>query len=640
MASPGRFVSVAGASASEECQPGFFQSLEGQASCDEAPPGRFVDVAGATAALACDVGTFQPLSGQTSCQAASAGRFVDVIGATQSQACGLGTFQPLTGQEACISASAGSFVDTLGAIAAQACALGQFQPLTGQTSCNESLPGQFVSVTGATTAIDCSPGTFQALSGQSACDNAAPGQFVDVSGATSAQECSPGTFQPDSGQESCIDAGPGFFVAGAGAPVATPCPEGSVSFVASPACRQAPTPGPNVVSPAFGSSLGRGGVSEVNRTLNAAGDELDFSIINNANEIGAASPLTRLTLNALTPGMENSLSSASFVPGATLDEGEQLPLTLTLSAAGLGHQRFAFQVESDEGAELGFTGATFEFELLAPVDGSDLSLTLLADRPSVTTAQDFELDLIVRNLGNSDVADVPVMLTADQALACSFAADASEGATASGANLTQTGQDTLGIPARGMVRFSGTCSSESDPPATNEFSATLTIPVGFNDIDPLNNADVTTVNVVAPSAGEADLQIALLSATDFLAPNSVQQVVFEVTNRGAAVDGANLTLNILGLADINAISCGTPPVPCGVLRSAGRDSQILDIELTLGANESIQITVDLLIRTLEPQSIVVQGLVTAPPGVQSSSTNGSAGLSASGGIFNDSFETP
>ncbi|MFK7958124.1 MAG: hypothetical protein AB8B96_18655 [Lysobacterales bacterium] len=672
-AGPGFFVGELGQIEQTECAAGTFQSQSGASACDPAPPGRFVAGTQATEAIACDVGRFQMLEGQTSCVDADAGSFVNVTGATLAMQCSAGTFQPNTGQSACLDAGPGFFVGELGQIEQTECAAGTFQAQSGTSACDPAPPGRFVPGTQATEAIACEPGTFQDQEGQQSCNPADPGSFVDISGsssqtacpvgffqpdagaldcdtsppgrfvanvgATQAEDCLPGSFQPESGQANCISAESGFFVADAGATAALACPAGSVSFTGSAACRQAPTAGPNVVSPEFDSSLGRGGEVSVPQVLSAPTDALLIDISNAASALGQPSPLTRLTLNALSS--DGAVSSTDLATPVTLDEGESVPVRLDLVTSSLGLVQFPFQIQTDQTASLGGEGRAFDFLLTAPVDGSDVAVSIYADRPSVAPAETFFLRLDLSNPGQTDAANNQLTFQVSDDTLCQFSSESDSEVATDPLALSTTGTDTVDLPARANAQYLASCVSSAQAPNGIAFSASVMPNSEFADADNLNNSDSGSVSLIGASTGNASLAVDVLSQSSFLEPDSEQQVVYEITNNGPDdLTNGNFTLLVSGLADLLNLSCSDQPgVACGTLRRAGRRSFAVETALNLAQGQRVQITLDIRVRTLEAQTVQIAAIATVPPGWQQPTPqSGESVIRTTGGIFNDSFE--
>lgn len=644
-AAPGFFVDMTGATASQACTAGFYQPQSGQAACLPADPGFFVAGNEAIDQTACARGRFQPQSAQTACTVAPAGKFVAQTGASAATDCALGTFQPNAGSSSCDQAAAGTFVAITGATQSQSCAAGTFQPLVGQSECNQAPAGSFVDIAGATAAQECAVGRFQPGTGSTACLDAPPGTFVDITGATEAAECAAGSFQSTAGQSACTDAPVGAFVAITGATGATSCPAGSVSFGGSIACRQAPTPGPNVVAPLFASSEGRGGTVQIGDTLLLPqGLPLTLDVSNQASAVGAADPLTRLTLNSISSsGVDGDATAQGFAPGSTLDEGQNLPIDLALSANRLGQVSIGVSVETDEGADLGADGADFEFEFRAAADGNDVSVSILSDRAEVAAGGDFTLWLEAGNPGRTGAVSNQLAVQIGAGASCNWTAQVDPGAVASAGALNASGSDTVDLPPRARVLYRGQCVADSGATGSVAFDATLQPDPALNDVDGLNNSDSGLLNIVAGSSGTANLSVRIISQSNFWAPDSPQQVVFEITNDGPDdVVGGSFSALVFGSSLQIGLTCSDQPgVDCGTLRQVGRGSYAVDAPVSLLAGQSMTVTLDIRVRTLEAQTLQVLGLTAVPPGWNDPQAgNNTTGLTATGAIFNDSFELP
>jgi hypothetical protein len=127
-----------------QCSPGSY-SATGYGPCTAASPGNYVSTAGATGQTPCTPGTFQPNSGATSCNQADPGHFVAGTASATQAACSLGTYQPASGQMSCIPAGIGYYVDTTGATAQTPCPGDETTATTGSTSIGDCfVPGMLL----------------------------------------------------------------------------------------------------------------------------------------------------------------------------------------------------------------------------------------------------------------------------------------------------------------------------------------------------------------------------------------------------------------------------------------------------------------------------------------------------------------
>jgi len=123
------------------CNPGSYQSLEGQMYC-----------------TACPAGTFAPSSGAQTCDPCLAGQSTqDKAGLKQCEACQSGTAAPVNGAERCTLCSRGDFSEIAGATKCEKCEGGQTTSDLG--SVNRTMcvcrPGEYLSIGNTTSGQMC-----------------------------------------------------------------------------------------------------------------------------------------------------------------------------------------------------------------------------------------------------------------------------------------------------------------------------------------------------------------------------------------------------------------------------------------------------------------------------------------------------
>ncbi|MDX1572236.1 MAG: hypothetical protein R3200_17270, partial [Xanthomonadales bacterium] len=475
-ADPGFFVAGEQSLTQEACPVGQYQDQAGSSQCLDSPAGFFTNATGSEQAQACALGTYQPNTGSSGCIDASAGFFVGDTGQAAQTQCSLGTYQPDPGQSACLDADPGFFVAGTQSLSQEACATGTYQPDPGQTACLTADPGFFVESQGQSAQVACAVGTYQPNEGQGACIEASAGAFVATTASLTEESCPVGTYQPGTGQSSCIEAEVGFFASEPGSTAATECPAGSVSFGGSIACRAAPTTGPNIVSPTFGSSAGRGGPLGVIGLFEAGSDSAEFlfQIRNDANSIGAPDPLTRLTLNALTgSGPDGDLAVPTDLAGTVLDEGESLQVQLAANPQRMGVVSLPLVAETDEQADLGGDGLDFQFSLDLMVDGQEVLVELATDREEVVPGDTLQVFLNARNPGNADAPANDLLLNLGAGIECPAWTAVSLGGIGNPETLAATATDVVSLDARTQLIYVGLCSIADTASGAIDLSASI-----------------------------------------------------------------------------------------------------------------------------------------------------------------------
>lgn len=113
------------------CQPGTFNSTDGNEPCTPAPPGFFVDTAMATSATPCQLGTFQDEQGQTSCKLAPIGTYVESLAQTSATSCPTDTTTTVQGSTSSTDCVAVTLATTVSAGSEHSCAV----RLNGEVAC-------------------------------------------------------------------------------------------------------------------------------------------------------------------------------------------------------------------------------------------------------------------------------------------------------------------------------------------------------------------------------------------------------------------------------------------------------------------------------------------------------------------------
>ncbi len=244
LASPGRYVSISGATSEELCTPGSYQPLSGQSSCltaqqgyyvaqsgastqIPATPGHYVPNPGASSQTQCSPGNYQPSSAQIICLVADPGFYVVSSGSYNQTACDPGTYQPSNGSTNCIDTSPGYFTAFSNSTSQTPCSPGFYQPQSSQASCLSASPGHFVPGTASIAQIGCDPGFYQPLSNQTFCLQATPGHYVPTNSSANQTPCDAGSYQPSYGSTECINSSGGHYVDSPGSTSETPCPAGT-----------------------------------------------------------------------------------------------------------------------------------------------------------------------------------------------------------------------------------------------------------------------------------------------------------------------------------------------------------------------------------------------------------------------------
>ncbi len=224
-ASPGHYVAGGTATSQEPCEPGYYQPDSAQTSCFGADPGHETNVE-ATAQMMCGTGYYQPLANQSNCLAADPGHYVDSVGSTAQTECSPGTYSANLAASSCSLAFAGHYAPGNGSVAQILCEPGTYSDELGLDECKAADPGHYASGEGATSQTPCSMPQFQASQGQSECIDSDPGYYVDTDGADSQEACPPGTFQPSNGATECMDTNPGHHAPAEGTGDEVPCEAG------------------------------------------------------------------------------------------------------------------------------------------------------------------------------------------------------------------------------------------------------------------------------------------------------------------------------------------------------------------------------------------------------------------------------
>jgi len=215
-----------------KCTAGTY-SETGRVPCLKASPGHYVTEAGANAQTPCVIGSYDPSAGSTlasECVAAEAGHYVAAAGASEQTQCVPGSYTALSKSYTCTPASLGHYVAEAGASEELECVAGTYSPTTDASFCVLSPPGHYT-LAGSAAPIPCPRGTSEPdtdAAGPGACIADLPG-YYSLIGSAAATKCEAGRYAPKSESFKCELAEPGFFVEAEGASVELPCPAGSYS---------------------------------------------------------------------------------------------------------------------------------------------------------------------------------------------------------------------------------------------------------------------------------------------------------------------------------------------------------------------------------------------------------------------------
>ena len=268
----------------ELCEPGTYQSDEGQKECQPCEQGGYCE-AGASAPALCpagfygffgykDDGTYtqlEPLANITECTRCEPGTQCPV-GSTEQTPCAAGAYAnesalTIADRHTCLKCPAGMFQNdvkstqckvcpvggycTEGAAAVRPCSEGSYNDREGQRNrnagCKPTEPGSYaktfsevqtpcppgtVTPTASTATCDtCLPGTYQDELGKTVCKLCEQGYYCNRTGASVAQPCTAGTYSQATdltSADQCTPTAQGNY-APEGSPDQTPCSPGTVA---------------------------------------------------------------------------------------------------------------------------------------------------------------------------------------------------------------------------------------------------------------------------------------------------------------------------------------------------------------------------------------------------------------------------
>ena len=122
------------------------------------------------------------------------------------------------------------------------------------------------------------------------------------------------------------------------------------------------------VGPQYDSSVIPGGVINFGSIKLGTTGAADLKIDNISIDPSYLNPaLTDLSLLAAGIQPESNFALENFVPGTVLSEGASVDLKIDFSAASLGLQTADLVITTDQGAAFGWSGQTFDYQLVADV---------------------------------------------------------------------------------------------------------------------------------------------------------------------------------------------------------------------------------------------------------------------------------
>ncbi|KPF63440.1 hypothetical protein IP88_14015 [alpha proteobacterium AAP81b] len=378
-APPGSYVPGYGATSATLASPGYYVAGSAQSAQTPATAGYYVPGRGATAPIKASLGYYVDGPVATAQKAAPPGSYVPTTGATAPLLADRGYYVPTAGQSAPTAAAPGSYVSTRGATAATLAVPGYFAAGPAATGQTIAPAGSYVPTAGAKAPILATPGYYVASPGQTQPTPAAPGSYVRDSGATSAtlarkgyyvpgpaattELAAPrGTFVATEGATAPVPAPPGTFTAIGGLPFVSSCGPVLESYGGASACRQvdnmfafiplvAPKTAIDTTAQDFGTLT----------LLDRASRPLSIRNIAAFDVVGEH--LTTLSLLSYSIEGSDAFSLAGFVPGMTLEQGEQALFQLIFRPLTAGPHHGWLTFLTDEQAGFGKAGKTFRIEL-------------------------------------------------------------------------------------------------------------------------------------------------------------------------------------------------------------------------------------------------------------------------------------
>ena len=188
--------------ACDDCPKGYYQDVQGQASCLPCLPGEFGNETGMQACHKCDVGTVSATSKSWNCSDCDAGSSSNLAGGAKCTPCGAGKYSNTTGQK-CTGCDKGRYRasgDT-DPKACDDCPKGYYQDVQGQASCLPCLPGEFGNETGMQACHKCDVGTVSATSKSWNCSDCDAGSSSNLAGGAKCTPCGAGKYSNTTGQK-------------------------------------------------------------------------------------------------------------------------------------------------------------------------------------------------------------------------------------------------------------------------------------------------------------------------------------------------------------------------------------------------------------------------------------------------------
>ncbi len=247
------------------------------------------------------------------------------------------------------------------------------------------------------------------------------------------------------------------------------------------------------------------------------------------------------------------------------------------------------------------------------------------------------------NPGNSAGSNNQLGLFLPLNTSCNWTAIAEKGAIGDASNLNNVASDIVNLPARSRVLYRGRCATTVAVVNPLALSTTIIPDLAVVDLFPADDATATTVAVVAPEPvmSSAVLNLSIVSQTDFLQPDSLETVVYELINNGPGdVINGNFAILTFGASEFIELVCSDQPgINCGQVRQAGDQYRAVDTVLNLDEGQAMQFTLSLRTRTLEAQQLKVIAVASLPAGgANTDFPDDEVIITATGGLFNDSFE--
>ncbi len=129
---------------------------------------------------------------------------------------------------------------------------------------------------------------------------------------------------------------------------------------------------------------------------------------------------------------------------------------------------------------------------------TDLAVTKTADAAKVNPGDSLGYTVTVSNNGPADVTGASVSDTFPADLACSWTCSAAAGSTCGNAAGSGDLAETVDVAVGADVTFAVSCTVDGGASGDLVNSASVSVPVGFNDTDPANDSDSATTAVNQP----------------------------------------------------------------------------------------------------------------------------------------------